>query len=74
MGNCIHYKDKKYRLWESYSDSFVTPWINKSEMKKLLKQINDDWFKIKVAQRFERAEQNGCSLIPQLIRHTGDEI
>jgi len=74
MGNCIHYKNGKYRLYSSFNDKFVTVWTNKAVISDILRDEAMRDFEVQVAQRFERAEKNGCSLIPKLIRHEGCEI
>ena len=74
LGNCIHYKDGKYRLWSSYTDTFITDWESKGEIESYLRVDALTRFDFEVEQRFKRAEKNGCSLIPELIRHGGDSL
>jgi len=74
MGNCIHYKNGKYRLWSSYSDEFVTDWVDKKTVISILKDEALQDFAFNVTRRLRRAEDNGCSLIPDLIRHKDEEI
>lgn len=74
MGNCIHFKDGKYRLWSSYSDEFVTKWIDEATLTRILLAESIDDFKFSLEQRLNRAKDQGCSLIPNLIRHKGKEI
>lgn len=74
MGNCIHFKDEKYRLWSSYSDSFVTNWVDYKTIIAILKDDAIQDFEFNVKRRLKRARDNGCSLIPKLIRHEEEEI
>ena len=74
LGNCIHYKDGKYRLWSSFTDSFLTNWTQKKEIYRLLLEtaIEDD--KRILEERFSRAEKKGCSIRVDCIRHGDDEL
>lgn len=74
LGNCIHFKDGKYRVWSSYTDSFVTDWLTKDELYNMLLKVAIEDDKRILQERFERAKKHGCSIRVKGIRHVGDEL
>jgi hypothetical protein len=74
MGKCVHYKNGKFRLWSSYNDDFVTDWVLENEIIEQLREDAMEHFEFEVKLRLERAKKNGCSIIPQIIRHKSEEL
>jgi hypothetical protein len=65
MGHCVHYKDGKFAIWSSITDSYITKIMTSNECMRYLLDLSDH---VTAYQRLTRAKENGCSLIPEQIR------
>jgi len=54
MGWRLKVKDNKYRIWSTFSDSYLTPWLSKKDLLLEVLKYRDTQFKEKSIEEYYR--------------------